>query len=148
MSPLLALVALQGKQFPTGSIALASTKIGIGKPIKGVLTLHLPAGLHGYQNPPADKFENPITLRVIEKGFRLVKVDYPKGRTLRMPGLGKPTKVYEGKIAIPFQLVASRATPIGAMTDVNFAVRYQLCSLTNCWPPKQLIIKTPLQVHP
>lgn len=144
MAPLVFLLALQAEA-PTATVKLATPSAVVGKPIQGVLTLTLPEGQHGYQNPPADQFENPIKLSVADAAFKMVKVSYPKGTPLSMAGADKPSMVYEGTVTIPFTLVATKL-PKGAA--VSFKVDYQLCTMSNCYPPTSLSVKAPLKVAP
>ena len=143
MSPLLALLMLQAEK-PVATIKLDAKTATVGQAVKGTLTLTLPEGQHGYQNPPADKFENPITLKVAGAGFRLGKVEYPKGRELTMTGAEKPSRVYEGTIKVPFTLVPTKTMPKAGA--VSFTVDYQLCTMSNCYPPGTLALKAPLKV--
>ncbi len=143
--PLLALLVLQAEK-PTATITLDAKTVVVGKALKGTLTLTLPEGQHGYQNPPADEFENPITLKVVDKGFKLGKVEYPKGVELTMQGAEKPSKVYEGTIKIPFTLIATK--PLPKLSSIGFSVDYQLCTMNNCYPPSALTLKAPLKVMP
>ena len=145
LSALALRLAMQGEK-PTATVKLAAATAAVGQPVKGVLTLVLPEGLHGYQNPPADEYENPIKFAVVEKNFKLGKIDYPKGVDLKLDGQDKPSKVYEGTVEIPFTLIATKPFPKNAVVNVNFKVDYQLCSLSNCWPPASMIVKAPLKV--
>ena len=145
LSLLTGALLMQGGK-PTATIKLTVPTAAVGQAVKGTLTLVLPEGLHGYQNPPADEFENPIKLAVVEKGFRLSKVDYPKGTEMKVAGADKPTMIYEGKVEIPFTVVATKPFPKNSVVNVNFKVEYQLCSMVNCWPPESLIVKAPLKV--
>lgn len=142
---LLAFLVLQCEK-PAATIKLDAPSAVVGKPIHGVLTLTIPAGQHGYQNPPVDPYENPIKLSVIEVGFRLGKVDYPKGTELNVAGAEKPSRVYQGTVTIPFSLVPTKPSPKGAVTNVNFKVDYQLCTMSSCYPPASLVAKAPLKV--
>lgn len=147
MSLLACLLAFQMPS-PTVTVKLDAASAVVGRPVKGTLTLVLPEGMHGYQNPPADEFENPIKLSVTEIGFKLGKVAYPKGVSLAMAGAEKPSMVYEGTVRIPFTLFAVKPSPKGMTTNVNFKVEYQLCTMQNCYPPSSLIAKAPLKVAP
>ena len=138
------LVLLAAK--PVAMVKLDHAAAKVGQTVKGVLTLTLPPGQHGYQNPPADEYENPIRLSVMEIGFKLGKVEYPKGREMKIAGAEKPSKVYEGKVTIPFSLVPTQPSPKGYTTNVNFKVDYQLCTASNCYPPTSMVVKAPLKV--
>ncbi len=145
MTPLLALLLVQSGKAPTATIKLAAPTATVGKEIKGTIKLVFPEGLHGYQNPPADEFENPIKVAVVEKTYKLVKVNYPVGTEFKITGAEKASMIYEGEIEIPFTLLATKPAAKNAK-DVSFKIDYQLCSASNCWPPASLNIKVPLKV--
>lgn len=139
--PTLALILLAQGEKPTATVKLASATAIVGQPVKGTLTLTIPEGMHGYQNPPADEYENPIKLGIIESGFKLVKVAYPKGASMTMEGAQKPTMVYEGAISIPFTFVATKP----AARAVSFRIDYQLCTASSCFPPSSVVVKTAIK---
>ena len=141
---LLAFLLVTQTSKPVASIKLMGTSAVVGQPIKGVLTVTLPEGQHGYQNPPAGEDEIPIKLSVLAPGFKLTKVDYPKGQTMKPLGADKPTLVYEGTIKISFTLVASKPS---ANASVGFKFDYQLCTMQSCYPPNSITLKTPLKVR-
>ena len=116
-----------------------------GKPLKGVLTLALPEGLHGYQNPPSGEFEIPVKLSVADPAYRLTKVDYPGGESMTVAGGDQPTRVYQGTVRIPFTLLVAKALPKGA-SGVSLRLDYQLCTMQSCYPPAFLTVKAPLKV--
>jgi DsbC/DsbD-like thiol-disulfide interchange protein len=127
---------------PALAVTLPS-KARPGQIVKGTATLIFASGLHAYQNPPAGEYEIPVKLTVGDKSFVLVKVSYPKGKELTMPGESKPSKVYEGKTAIPFQLKAS-AKP--GVYKLPIRVEYQQCNASSCFPPSSIETKVSLTV--
>ena len=139
----LPLVLLQAEK-PSATVKLDAPSVAVGKPLKGVLTLTLPDGLHGYQNPPAGEYEIPIKLSVADAGIKLTKTEYPKGESLTVGGGDKPTLVYEGTIKIPFTLLAAKPGAKG----VTLKVDYQLCNANSCFPPSSITAKVPLKVTP
>jgi len=147
MTPLLALLLVQSGKAPTATIKLAAPTATVGKEIKGTIKLSFPEGFHGYQNPPADEFENPIKVAVVEKTYKLVKVNYPAGVEFKVVGAEKASLIYEGEIEIPFTLLATKPAAKNAK-DVSFKIDYQLCNASSCWPPASLSIKVPLKVLP
>ena len=128
---------------PTATLKFDKPSAAAGSVVKGTLTITFADGLHGYQNPPADEYEIPVTVKVIEKGFTLVKAIYPKGEDFTMAGESKPIKVYKGTITIPVQLKA--ATKLGTY-NVNVRVDYQQCNDSACFPPGNVIAKGKLAV--
>ncbi len=143
MSLLAFLLAYQSEK-PTATVKFDAIAVAVGKPLKGVLTLVLPDGLHGYQNPPAGEFEIPIKLSVADAGYKLAKIDYPKGESMQAPGGDKPTMVYKGTVKIPFTLVVAKV-PKG-LSGVSLRLDYQLCTMQNCFPPAFLTVKAPLKI--
>ena len=137
--PLLALSALLQNERPTAMFRLRTADAVVGKGLEGTLFLTIPEGLHGYQNPPSDEFENPITLRVTGKEFKLFNIRYPTGRDFKMTGAEKPSKVYEGAIEIPFYLIPTKP----GRSSVEFEIAYQFCNATSCFPPDTLRIAFP-----
>lgn len=139
--PLLALtLGLQGEK-PIASVKMATATATVGKPLKGTLSLTLPEGWHGYQNPPAGEFDIPVKLSATDAGVKLGKVEYPKGKEMKMEGQDKPTMVYEGTISVPFTVVATKPA-----SGLSFRVDYQLCNSSSCLPPDSLTVKAPLKV--
>lgn len=133
MAPLALLLLLQAEK-PIATFRLRTADAVVGKGLEGTLFLKIPEGLHGYQNPPADEFENPITLRVKGKGFKLFAVRYPVGKEFKMAGAEKPSKVYEGGIDVPFYLIPT----MPGVRQVEFEVDYQFCNESSCFPPDTL----------
>jgi len=145
MTPLVALLLLQGGQAPTATIKLSAPTATVGKELKGTIKLSFPLGLHGYQNPPADEFENPIKLSISDKNYKLIKIEYPAGKEFKIQGAEKASLIYEGDIEIPFTLVPTKVQAKNVKA-VMLKLGYQLCSSSYCWPPAALTLKAPLKV--
>lgn len=128
---------------PTATLKFDKPSAAAGSVVKGTLTITFADGLHGYQNPPADEYEIPVTVKVIEKGFTLVKATYPKGDDFTMAGESKPIKVYKGTITIP---VILKAASKPGTYNVNVRVDYQQCNESACFPPGNVIAKSKLAV--
>lgn len=116
---------------PKVSLKFATGKAQPSTPIKGTLTVTFADGLHGYQNPPSEKFMIPVTV-TSNGGVKLVRAAYPKGVSATVGGSTTPVKVYEGTIQIPVVLLAP-AKP-GAYT-ANLSLKYQQCTENTCFPP-------------
>lgn len=108
---------------------------------KGTITLTFAEGLHGYQNPPADPNEIPIS--VVAKGAKVLKVAYPKGIEFKMGGADKPSLVYTGTITIP---VTFKANPKAGKQAFSVVVSYQQCNEGSCFPPGDLTAKSVITV--
>jgi DsbC/DsbD-like thiol-disulfide interchange protein len=144
---LLPLLVLSGPaiqdEAPSASLKFAKATAAPGEKLKATLTVTFAPGLHGYQNPPAEEFQIPVTVKVVEKGFSLVKATYPAGTDFTMEGEAKPAKVYEGMISIPIELKASAKA---GTYNVNVRVDYQQCNASSCFPPGSVTAKAKLVV--
>ncbi len=142
---LLALVSsslAQGNEPPTVSVKLLSKSVAPGGTIKGEVTLTFSEGLHGYQNPPADQYQIPVTFK-LAAGGTLGKVDYPAGIDAVVAGDSKPTKVYEGAVVIKFTVKAPKKV---GKTPLTFKIGYQQCNSQSCYPPSELTVKDSITV--
>jgi DsbC/DsbD-like thiol-disulfide interchange protein len=128
---------------PTATLKFAKSSAAPGAVVDATLTVTFAPGLHGYQNPPADEYQIPVDVKVVESGFSLVKATYPKGADMTMAGEKKPTKVYAGTITIPVKVKAS-AKP--GTYNVNVRISYQECNESSCFAPSSLIAKAMLTV--
>lgn len=116
-------------------------KVTPGSVVKGTLTMTFADGWHGYQNPPSDPYQNPVTIALATKGFKLSKVTYPVG--IIKDFAGTKTAVYEGEITIPFEFVAPKKTGKLALT---FKLDYQQCNENSCLPPASMTLKGTVDV--
>lgn len=94
----------------------------------GVAKATFPEEWHGYTNPPADKYDTPVTLKIATKGVSFVKVTYPKGNAK----VGEKP-VYSGTIEIKFEFKSSK--PLAPKSKLNFELGYQMCNDSTCIPP-------------
>ena len=142
--PIILAACVAGAQSPppTVSLRLAKGPIKVGKPISAILTVKFADAFHGYQNPPTDKFQIPVTVTA-GKGTKITKVVYPKGIMKKVGGDTKPSAVYEGAIDIAVTLAA----PKRAGTDsVTLLLNYQQCNADSCYPPDKVVATTKLTV--
>ena len=119
-----------------------SVKPGKAGAISGTVTVKLPEGWHAYQNPPKSEYENPLKIESKTKGFKLTKVSYPKGETLKSSG--SKTLGYVGNVDIPFEgKFDTSIKPTKGTYSVAIEVSYQICSDRSCIAPDstKLIIK-------
>jgi DsbC/DsbD-like thiol-disulfide interchange protein len=114
--------------------------------IKGSLTVSIPAGWHGYQNPPKSEFENPIKLETTTKDFKITKISYPAG--IAMKSSGMDSLVYEGDVKIPFEGKMGNSMKPGknGMYEIGFTLSYQFCNASTCIPPSTLKAKIRVKV--
>src|SRR5579862_9218957 len=95
------LVFAQGNTPPVIKVTLPK-EAKPGTKVQGTIEVTFADGLHGYQNPPTDQYQIPVTLTLEAKGYALGKIAYPKGAMITTGGDTKPSALYEGKIKIPF----------------------------------------------
>lgn len=127
---------------PTVTVKLDKPKATAGTTVNATLKVKFAPGLHGYQNPPTDKFQIPISVSA-GKGTTISKVTYPKGVMKKSGGDTTQSAVYEGEITITVALKA----PSGAgVHDVNLVLNYQQCTNENCYPPDKVPVKTTITV--
>jgi len=117
---------------PTLTVSEAPKAVAAGSKLTLTVTVSFADGLHGYQNPPAQEFEIPVTVKIDGKEFKLVKAAYPAGIDATVGGGDKPTKTYAGTIKIP--ITVSVPAKVGAKT-LKVVVSYQQCNETACFPP-------------
>jgi DsbC/DsbD-like thiol-disulfide interchange protein len=108
--------------------------------VAATVTVIIPEGWHAYQNPPLDKFQQPITITSPDKNVVIKGVKYPKGHV--MDSFGKKAAVYEGTIKIPVSVVFKKP---GKQT-AEFKVLYMQCNDSTCMPPKFVKITAPVTV--
>ena len=124
-----------------GDVAEMLEGVTPGAVVKGTLTMTFADGWHGYQNPPSDPYQNPVTIALSTKGFKFSKVTYPVG--IIKDFAGTKTAVYEGEITIPFEFIAPKKIGKVALT---FKLDYQQCNESSCLPPASMTLKGSLDV--
>ena len=140
----LVLATMLQNEAPKVTLDLPASGATVGRGLKGTLVVEIPEGLHGYQNPPADEFENPIRIVSADKGFKVYKATYPKGVEFKMAGAQKPSLVYEGTIRIPVILIPTTSGD----RSLKLKLDYQFCNANSCFPPNTVEISAPVKVAP
>ncbi len=132
--------SVMAQEAPSVKISVTG-KAKPGAIVKGTLTINFAEGWHGYQNPPLDPYQNPVTLTLAGKAWKLQKVAYPQGVVKEVAGA--KAAVYEGELKVPFELVAPKKL---GKSVLEFSVSYQQCDDSTCLPPGSLTIKIPVTV--
>lgn len=130
---------------PKAEIKLTKPSAVAGSIVTGKVIVTFEEGLHGYQNPPVESYQIPISLRLGDKVFKIVKIAYPKGEAATVGGETKPSMVYHGTIEIPFQL---RAPVKKGPVALKMLLDYQLCNASACFPPGQVKLATTVKLTP
>lgn len=135
MLNLIALLAISPIQAeaPEISVKLNQATGVAGGPVRGTATITFAPGLHGYQNPPSQDYQIPVSVSVGEETFRPVKIKYPVGEEHKVGGENEASRTYSGTVSIPFVL-KSPSKP-GKHT-ISVKVRYQQCTDSMCFAPK------------
>ena len=141
ISLLFSVVLLQTDNTPPTAALTLPKSVKAGQTVTAQLAVGFASGLHGYQNPPSDSFEIPVTVKLKSGDAKVVKIAYPKGADMTMPGDTKPTKVYSGTVTIPLKIkVGKKGGPLVIEVD------YQQCTEANCFPPASVTAKGTLQL--
>jgi DsbC/DsbD-like thiol-disulfide interchange protein len=128
--PLLACALSQPSNTPpVATLSLPAKPAPVGHTFRAALTLKFADGLHGYQNPPSDQFEIPVTVKLKPGAYKIVAISYPKGINFGTP----PVKVYSGAVTIILTLKAVKKAKSLALT-----VNYQQCNESSCFPPSEI----------
>lgn len=134
------IASAMAQEAPTVQVSVPN-KAKPGATVKGMLTMHFAEGWHGYQNPPLDKYQNPVTLSLSNKGFKLLKVTYPEGIIKELAGV--KSAVYEGELKVPFEVLVPKKA---GKSTLEFSVAFQQCNDSTCLPPGSLTVKVPINV--
>ena len=113
---------------------------GDGKQVVTV-TLVIEKGWHIYANPPELEDLVPVQTSVSVTAKMKpaeVKVEYPKGKVVEDPTLGK-YRIYEGKVVI--KATVRRAADAAEPLEVT--VKFQSCSAKQCLLPATKVLKVP-----
>lgn len=114
-----------------------------GQKVQGTIEITFAEGLHGYQNPPSEAYQIPVKVSLDTKGYKLVKVAYPKGIAKATGGETKPSNVYEGTIRIPVTVEMPKK-PGAAVFKLT--ISYQQCNDETCFPPSSVTGTAKLKV--
>ena len=104
---------------------------------------------HGYHlvaNPPSDKNLVPTQIDFQKSNdLKINVVQYPKGKTLWLSGLGKNWLIYEAEINIPVELRSISTTDIGSR-KLSALLRYQACTFEKCLLPRTIQFEMKLDI--
>ncbi len=139
----LLLAGLANAQEVPPQISVKVSAAAAGKPLAVTVSIQFEEGLHGYQNPPSDPFENPIKISVTDKRFKLLKVTYPKGVSMTQEGSTKSSLVYMGKVDFPVQIELPKKP--GKYT-IPLNIAFQQCSDRTCYPPSSASVKVQVTI--
>jgi DsbC/DsbD-like thiol-disulfide interchange protein len=117
--------------------------------IEALLTLVLEVadGWHINANPATLDFLIPTRFRLDQTpGIRLVAVQYPKGKTFRLPALKQSIAVYEKTVRIPFRLAVEPGVEAGTRR-ITGNLSVQACDDRTCLAPSEIPVEFSLEIR-
>lgn len=110
------------------------------------VTLIVADGYHVQANPASDEFLVPLRLDLRgERGVRVGKPRYPRGRPYRLPGADMDWMIYNGTLEIAVPLEAQEKAPEGEHV-LRGALHYQACDEGRCFFPASVPVTLPVRV--
>lgn len=142
MTGLPATTSFKGQDVPKakGVVTFDAKEFAPGSIIKGKITITIPEGFHGYQNPPAKDYQIPFALESATPKLKM-QFAYPLGVT--KTSMGEESALYEGKIVVPFHFTGASKV---AAYNVAIKFSYQLCDDSSCFPPVSEVLKATYKV--
>lgn len=114
-----------------------------------VLTAKLPVqlrnGFHVNSNTPSDDYLIPLKITWTAAPLEVQGVDYPKPKMEKYEFSEKPLSVFTGD----FELITRFKVPASAapgMQVITGKLRYQACSHKECFPPKTIEVRLPVDI--
>jgi len=135
----------QDNQPPTIALQLDDEQGISGGPVTGTITITFADGLHGYQNPPSQDYQIPVSVSSGTPGVKLVQTRYPAGEAHKVGGETEESFTYSGVVKIPVLL---KVTGKLGETELAVKVRYQQCTNNMCFAPATLSISAKFRVNP
>lgn len=118
-----------------------------GAVVNGLLVLEIPSPYHVNANPASEDYLIPTELKFDKNNAVTVeKIEYPPAieKAFEFSG-GKPLKIYEGKVVVPFRLKLASSAKQGKL-NLPATLRYQACDDKACYPPQRLKLTLSLTV--
>jgi len=109
------------------------------------LAVQLRNGYHVNSNTPSDDYLIPLRLTWTAAPLETKGVAYPKPKMEKYEFSEKPLSVFTGDfdLVTTFQVPASAAP---GMQVISGKVRYQACTHKECFPPKTIEVKLPVDI--
>jgi thioredoxin:protein disulfide reductase len=112
-----------------------SDAVRTGGPVRLVLRVSLPEGLHTQSNKPRDPLLIPTVLTVdAPQGVTVDELVWPPSTDFTVAGQGQPLAVFEHDFPIGVRVSLAPTIPAGELT-VPGHLRYQACNSDLCFPP-------------
>jgi DsbC/DsbD-like thiol-disulfide interchange protein len=107
-----------------------------GRPVKGTITMDIPAGYHVNSNHPLEQFLVATKLTVdAPQGMRMGPIVYPRAVLRTFKFSKSQVSVYEGRAVMRFSMSVPANAATGSV-ELRAHLRYQSCNDSLCFPPK------------
>lgn len=150
MQSLLLMLATAAPLVAQGNIlsVVAPQKLSAHKnvAVSAKITVQLRSGFHVNSNTPADEYLIPLRLSWTAAPLEVKDVSYPKPRMEKYEFSEKPLSVFTGDFDISTNFHVPAAVPNGMQVIVG-KLRYQACSHKECFPPKTVEVKLPVDIN-
>jgi hypothetical protein len=113
--------------------------------VKARITVQLRNGYHVNSNTPADDYLIPLRLTWPASPLQSQGVTYPRAKMEKYEFSEKPISVFTGD----FDLITTfRVPPTAApgMQVISGKLRYQACTHKECFPPRTVDVKLPVDI--
>ncbi len=133
-------------KFPT-EIVLERTAYAPSSTVKGKLFVDIKKPYHVNANPASEDYLIPTELKLeTGKHHKVGKVTYPQAKEKAFNfSPNKPLRIYEGRVAIQFELTLAKNAPKGDL-KVPATLRYQACDDNACYPPQRIPLEIAVKV--
>lgn len=129
---------------PQVRILIPDEPIYPGAPVKASVEVTFADGLHGYQNPPSQDYQIPVTVSGGSDAPKVRKVWYPSGSLSSVGGETEASFVYNGTVTFPALVHAPHTA---GKHEVAIRVRYQQCTDQVCFGPASVTAKATITVQ-
>lgn len=106
-----------------------------GSTLRGKITLDIPEGFHVNSHRPNSEYAIPTSVKLRAEGLTIGKIVYPRGKNRKFQFSESELNVYEGRIAVPFEVRVPVSFRRKRVTLVA-TVRYQACTEEVCYAPR------------
>lgn len=114
-------------------------------PAAAKLAVQLQNGFHVNSNKPADDYLIPLRLTWTSPDLAVESIQFPAPKMEKYEFSDKPLSVYTGDFEIVTRFKAQPSAALG-MKIVTGKLRYQACSHKECFPPKTIEVKLPVDI--
>lgn len=108
--------------------------------------MQLRNGFHVNSNTPADDYLIPLRLTWAPSTLEVQQVSYPAARMEKYEFSKTPLSVFTGDFEIVTKFKAPASAALG-MQVLSGKLRYQACNHKECFPPKTVEVKLPVDIQ-